>query len=404
MTHRNQADPTDEGFFSATYVAFFHSARLKLMLLPLEIAPSFLSEEMMILMLSMPLRPSQLHDGGQLLKPELVPGMMFAMMLVPPMVWARESHCDGIWLEGFFFDFWWKCCCWITDDSKRRGQHLSRGRIKRARHFAKLVGWVSSFELQWFSRKISCSVWEQTWKTWHPACWGFMCCIAENSKGGGARSWPFSFTSFEKIGKEVGRSCWNSFPYNSCRTGTSTRGSVDWDSNCWWAILPGPFAVWLDETDFETCSCSVNNPGLILLCDDCCLHPPNFISLQSLAFLIAKENRKLTHPCCGWWQQLGICPVSAFLGQIPSPEAEPSNLWTWEVRWSVPFKDHSHHAAWGRGTIKKKTTSTLPELSQCSGPWCSNQEKKEFWFNAGTAANELLWVNALHQISLGSAA
>lgn len=86
MTHRNQADPTDEGFFSATYVAFFHSARLKLMLLPLEIAPSFLSEEMMILMLSMPLRPSQLHDGGQLLKPELVPGMMFAMMLVPPMV------------------------------------------------------------------------------------------------------------------------------------------------------------------------------------------------------------------------------------------------------------------------------------------------------------------------------
>ena len=175
------------------------------------------------------------------------------------------------------FDFWWKCCCWITDDSKRRGRHLNRGRIKRARHFAKLVSWVSSFELQWFSRKISCSVWEQTWKTWHPACWGFMCCIAENSKGGGARSWPFSFTSFEKIGKEVGRSCWNSFPYNSCRTGTSTRGSVDWDSNCWWAIVPGPFAVWLDETDFETCSCSVNNPGLILLCDDCCLPSFTFI-------------------------------------------------------------------------------------------------------------------------------
>jgi len=71
------------------------------MLLPLEIAPSFLSEEMMTLMLSMPLRPSQLHDGGQLLKPELVPGMMFTMMLVLPMMLAREGHCDGIWLEGF---------------------------------------------------------------------------------------------------------------------------------------------------------------------------------------------------------------------------------------------------------------------------------------------------------------
>ena len=28
-----------------------------------------------------------------------------------------------------------------------------------------------------------------------------MCCIAENSKGSGARSWPFSFTSFEKLAK-----------------------------------------------------------------------------------------------------------------------------------------------------------------------------------------------------------